>query len=334
MLDIPRLERIRLSGRPLGQMLMAWTGLATNYELPPRVRIRFEGLERVPDEPVFFAMNHTDRYNYWPFQYRLYHTAGRFTATWVKAKYYEHPAVAKFMEWMNNIPTVSRGYIITRDVLNTLDRLPESEEYAFLRARVEAVARGDGEALDASPPASLTPLFRSAHEILGRRFDPAREDWAEAADAVFRYMMRRFVDLNGEAFAKGLDLLVFPEGTRSVRLGKGHTGLSQMALKLRHPIVPVGCNGSDRVYPGGSPWARGGEIVYRFGEPITWEDMAPFHIPEEFQPFSPEAETRWEEEFQGLVDMVMGRIEALLDPRHRPVEGEDTRKTRGSARFV
>ena len=42
----------------------------------------------MPDEPVIFAMNHTDRYNYVPFQYGLWQEKDRFTATWVKGKYY------------------------------------------------------------------------------------------------------------------------------------------------------------------------------------------------------------------------------------------------------
>src|SRR5690606_29201 len=84
MLDLARLERIRLTPSPRFQRVVAYALLRPNYELPPRVDIVFEGQEKVPNEPVIFAMNHTDRYNYWPFQYSLWRRTGRFTATWVK----------------------------------------------------------------------------------------------------------------------------------------------------------------------------------------------------------------------------------------------------------
>src|SRR5262245_38265208 len=114
MLNLSRLDRIRLSPTPRFQRAVAWLFLAPNYELWPGVTIDFENIERVPDEPVVFAMNHTDRFNYWPFQYAWWRRRGRYTATWVKGKYYETALVGAFMEMTNNIPTVSRGYLITK----------------------------------------------------------------------------------------------------------------------------------------------------------------------------------------------------------------------------
>lgn len=326
MLDLPRLERVRLRGRPRGQRLLAWMMLVPNYELYPRVRIDLEGGENLPSEPVLFAMNHTDRYNYWPFQYRLWRTYDRFTATWVKGKYYQNPALGKFMELMNNIPTVSRGYIISRDFVNTVGRPPTDAEYQALRALAEG---GDAD-VRAIPGDVLT----RPRDMLGRRFDPSRETYGGAVDALFRAMMRRFVQLNGEAFEQGLDVLVFPQGTRSVRLSKGHGGLAQMALYFRRPIVPVGCSGSDLCYPGSSPLAKHGRIVYRVGEPITYEEMAPFHVPGGFEPFTPEAERDHRERFQGLVDLVMGRIDGLVDEPYRFGTERESEGVRGTSRFV
>ena len=68
MLDISRLERIKLNGNPLIQRGVARLLLGPNFNLPPRVQIDFEGVDRIPSGPVVFAMNHTDRYNYFPFQ--------------------------------------------------------------------------------------------------------------------------------------------------------------------------------------------------------------------------------------------------------------------------
>ena len=326
------MKRIRLSARPRTQKMVAWGVLAPNYSVPPGVRIEVEGYERLPDEPVIFAMNHTDRFNYWPFQYHLYRNQRRFTATWVKGKYYESALVGKFMELTNNIPTVSRGYLITKDFSATLGRRPSDEEYRVLRDRVDAVAGGR----DPGPRPDLPGtegLFERARGILGRDFDPSTERWEEAIVELFRAMMRRFVELNVEAFDLGLDLLVFPEGTRSVRLQRGRIGLAQIALKYRRTIVPVGANGCDRCYPGAAPFARPGHIVYRIGDPIRWESLAAFHIDEDYEPFTAAAETAHRDRFQGAVDVVMSRIDELLDERHKHLRDAET-AVKGSHRFI
>lgn len=325
MLDLHRMNQIRLSRWPKAQSFIALAMLKPNYELPPRVRIELEGLERLPSEPVIFAMNHTDRYNYWPFQYALRKELKRFTATWVKGKYYQNAFVGKFMELTNNIPTVSRGYLISRDFIDTVGRPPSEEEYAALRRLVE----GDGAPAEGAP----RELFERPREMLGRPFDPSRESYAEAVSTLFRAMMARFVALNVEAFDVGLDVLVFPEGTRSKRLSRGHIGLAQIALHTGRPIVPVGCSGSDHCYPGGSPVARKGHIVYRLGEPITAAELSAYQPAEPFVPFTPEAERDHRERFQALVDLVMDRIDPLLDEPYRRETGESD-GTRGVSRFV
>ena len=52
-------------------------------------------------------------------------------------------------------------------------------------------------------------------------------------------MMGRFTELNEEAIAIGLDLLIFPQGTRAKRLLPGRVGIGQIALRLGVPIVPA-----------------------------------------------------------------------------------------------
>lgn len=335
VLDLPRLDRIRLTPRPLGQRVVALGMLMPNYNLPPRTRIDLEGAERLPDEPVIYAMNHTDRYNYWPFQYRLWRSEDRFTATWVKGKYYENRFVGRFMELTNNIPTVSRGYLIARDFLGVFGRPPQEAEYVGLRKRVDRAAgivddAPEREALGAG----LAPLFESPRDMLGRPFDPARERWEDAVNALFRAMMDRFVTLNARAFEVGLDLLVFPQGTRSKRLSRGHVGLAQVALKFQRTIVPVGCNGSDVAYPGSSPLARGGHVVYRIGEPLTHDGaLAPFQGAD-FAPFTAEAERAHRERFQGLVDLVMDRIDGLLDEPYRFAPDKRSDGVAGTSRFL
>ncbi|MEO1172996.1 MAG: hypothetical protein AAFX94_13245, partial [Myxococcota bacterium] len=126
MLDAETLRRVKLSQRPFGQRFVAWVYLWPNYSLPPRVEIVVEGLDKLPDRPVILAMNHTDAYNYWPFQYTMYMTGQpRFTATWVKGKYYEKALLARFLMSTNNIPVPSRGYIISTRFRKHMGRPPD-----------------------------------------------------------------------------------------------------------------------------------------------------------------------------------------------------------------
>ena len=347
MLDLSRLERLELTRRPPWQRIMGRL-LGLNYRWLPGIEIVLEDEARIPDEPVLFAMNHTDRYNYFPFQYEIWQRYDRFTATWVKGKYYEHPFMAWFMESMLQLPTVSRGYLITRDFLSVLGRTPTDQEYGLLRAVVDARAVGDEAALP-TPPDVPEKLLRKARNPLGMpfplppdRLDPAtrgaggdREpDYADYVCALFRAMMKRFTGLNERAVEIGLDLLVFPQGTRARRLLPGRVGLSQMALHLNVPIVPVGCNGSDRVYPGASPVGKRGRIVYRIGEPIPYDALAPWHVEGGFEPFSALAERDHAARFRGVADLVTDRIDGLLDPEYQraPDAGEDA--ARGADRFL
>jgi 1-acyl-sn-glycerol-3-phosphate acyltransferase len=331
MLDLPRLKRLTLTSHPRIHDVMGYL-LEATYLRPPGTRVLAEGFQNVPRTPVIFAMNHTDRYNYFPFQVYIWKAARRYTATWVKGKYYESSFVATFMEMTNQLPTVSRGYLITKDFIATVGRPPSDEEYATLRARVDAVAFG--HELPASGVSLPTMLFERARDMLGRRFEPANESYEDALNALFGAMMRRFTELNAEALRLGLDVIVFPQGTRSKRLSRGHIGLAQLALKLKATVVPVGCNGSDHVYPGSSPFASGGTITYRFGQPIPYEAMSPYHVPADFEPFTPDAEVRHRERFQGYVDEVMERVNDLLDPEYRFTSDRASQGVKGSARFV
>jgi 1-acyl-sn-glycerol-3-phosphate acyltransferase len=323
MLDLARLERLKLVRRPFSQRFVGWF-LGVNYSRLPGIELDFEDQDRIPDSPVIFAMNHTDRYNYWPFQYTLWQRLDRFTTTWVKGKYYEGRFMASFMESMLQLPTVSRGYIITRDFLSVMKRSPTDREYALLRGVVDARAVGMNAELPA-PPDVPEMLLRKARNPMGVAYrpnpsDPTEDDYADYICALFHAMMARFVELNTHATRIGLDLLVFPQGTRSKRLLPGRIGISQIALHLKVPIVPVGCNGSDGVYPGASPFAGRGKIIYRIGEPIPYEALSAFHIDEPFVPFSAKAERDHAERFQGVADLVVDRIEGLLDPEYRRAE--------------
>jgi len=331
MLDLARIRRISLDPTARVSRTVATLLMAPNFYLLPGVKIEFQHAERIPNEPVIFALNHTDRYNYWPFQFMMWRRLRRFSAAWAKGKYYENNFVGTFLEHNNSVPTVSRGYLIAKDFLETAGRRPSNEEYNALRSYVEATVRGENPERPTDIP---DEIWSTSRNILGMDFDTSQEDYGKVIDQLFRVFMKHFTDLHADAFEKNLDVIIFPQGTRSIRLSKGRIGLAQIALHFRRPIVPVGCNGSDKVYPGGSPFARRGRITYRFGDPITYEDMADFHINEDFQPFTHEAEVKHRDQFQGLVDMVMGRINDLVDPRYQFADDQESDGVQGTARFV
>lgn len=333
MLDIPRLKRIPLSRYPFTQKVIGNLGLLPNYRLPPRVKIELEDYDRVPQGSVIYAMNHTDRYNYFPFQFAMWKTHNRFTATWVKGKYYENALMGKFMELTNNLPTVSRGYLITRDFVSALARTPTSEEYTALRSWVDKTAQGGVAETPLLSAEVSEKLLRGPRDVLGYAFDPERETYPQYINSIFREMMGLFVSLNQRALDLGLDLLIFPQGTRSIRLISGHIGLAEMALRFQATVVPVGCNGSDLCYPGASPFAKGGHIVYRFGEAIPYKEMERFHLPEDFTPFNSQHELQHKAKLQGFVDVVMDRINDLVDPKYQYGDSAEPVES-GSDRFV
>ena len=341
MLTLDVLEQIRLTDRPLVQMAVAQL-LRLNYRFPPtRTDVRIENVDAIfAPGPIYLAMNHTDRYNYFRFQERLWRQRDQFTATWVKGKYYNNPVLANFMVHTDNIPTPSKGYVITADAVALLGRPPSSELYRLVRHALDAgestddLWRAAAAELSARDRYDLDRLTKTPRDMLGLEFDHRRGPaYVESLTTLFGEMMESFVALNEQAFDLGLKVLVFPEGTRSRRLGKGRPGLAQMAVRTGATIVPIGCSGADRAYPGDSPISRGGEIVYRVGEPLTPSDeLADFQVDEEFRPFTREAD-RYADSFAAMTRLVMDRIDALLDPEYRrdasaePIVG-------GARRFV
>ena len=319
MLDLARLQRIQLRRVPAGQKVVAAI-LALDYRFPRKTEVVIDGYERIPqDRSVFLAMNHTDRYNYWPLQVRMHQRRMRYTATWVKGKYYQNPVMAWFMDQTGNIPLPSRGYVVSVDFQRGTGRAPTGDEYRALRALV------DGKPLTAMP-AGVAKWLADAG---------GAEAWATAQRARFAAMMNEVMRINRDALDEGLHVLVFPEGTRRKHLGPGHTGLIQAAWHLGAAIVPIGCNGSDRLYPGDSPWSAGGRVVYRVGDVLEPDgpELGPLRVREPFTPFTLAASQRHGQAFQAGTDVVMEHIAGLLDPEYLPAP-EEVGDHGGAERFV
>ena len=305
MLTAEFLSTLQLNQIPHGHIWWARV-LSVNYALPRKTEVVVEGIENLPtDRRVFLAMNHTDRYNSWPLQHHLHLYRKEYTCTWVKGKYYLNALIRKFLLSTNNIPLASRGYVISSRFKKAMNRPPSSDEYRLIRDLMD-----EKKGLE-----HIEQATEGLQTFLGdepqMRLDALRADFAGMSNEVIR--------LNKQAFELGHHILVFPEGTRSIRLGKGHTGLAQMAQRLGADIVPIGCSGSSKCYPGAIPWAKGGRIVYRIGKPISLDspELAPMRVTDDFIPFSYAAQQKYGQSFQQLTDTVMNQINDLLDPDHQ-----------------
>lgn len=305
MLTAEFLSRLQLNQIPKGQIW--WAKILTlNYALPPKTEVIVEGLENLPtDRRVFLAMNHTDRYNSWPLQHYLHRNRQEYTCTWVKGKYYLNALTRSFLLSTNNIPLASRGYVISSRFKKAMNRPPSGDEYRLIRDLMDEKVGLD----------KLGEASEGLQQYLGSeaqdRLDALRSDFAAMSNEVIR--------LNQQALELGHHILVFPEGTRSLKLGKGHTGLAQMAQRLGVDIVPIGCSGASKCYPGAIPWAKGGRIVYRIGQPIELNASAhaPMRVSDAFVPFSYAAQQNHGQSFQQLTDIVMNQINSLLDPEYQ-----------------
>ncbi len=107
----------------------------------------------------------------------------------------------------------------------------------------------------------------------------------------------------------GCVLLIFPEGTRSPtgELQVAKDGLAALAMRTEAAIVPIGVNNSDAVWPKGHllphPLPRR-TITVRIGEPFTTDRVVA-------------AGTDRRAAKTVATTAIMGRIAALLEPRHR-----------------
>jgi 1-acyl-sn-glycerol-3-phosphate acyltransferase len=112
----------------------------------------------------------------------------------------------------------------------------------------------------------------------------------------------------------GQVLVIFPEGTRSPtgELQQPKDGLAMLALRTGATVVPIGISNTDRVWPKGRKIPRiGGHATMRIGEPFKIADLLP-----------PEIDRKSAKRL--ATTLIMRRIAALLDPRHRgPYAGNE-----------
>jgi 1-acyl-sn-glycerol-3-phosphate acyltransferase len=315
MVDLEFLKNINLATSPWGQKFVGRAILAPNYHLFARVKIKMENIENIPKgEPVIFAMNHTDRFNYWPFQYKLWRARDYpFTTVWVKGTYFNNKILGRLLKICNTFPVPSKGYIIQELFKKKFQRSTTREEYRMIKDLLDQKV-------------SLTDVLQNAtgevRELLSDRWSrmsKAGASFLQLIERNYDTMMERVAQISlGALFEKKLSIIIFPEGTRSVTLSEGRSGIAQLALNSEKAVIPVGCNGSESVYPGSSPIARSGTITYRIGQPMTVNDhFKKLRIKEKFKLFSKESQQRYKDKFDAATEAIMKNINLLLDDRYR-----------------
>lgn len=305
MIDIDYLESIRLVPVPKGQIFIARFFLFPNYHILATVDIQIHGLEKIPkNQTVIFAMNHTDRFNYWPFQFKLWRMKDYpFTTVWVKGKYYRNVILATLLKQCNLIPVPSMRYYIQEFFVQKFGRKIKLDEYRVIKDAVDGTENSD---------AALIGKSWETRALIQDRF-------VDFIKSYYAAILDRVGDLSKSAlFEKNLNLIIFPEGTRSTILGEGKTGLAQLALNTGAVILPVGCNNSDAIYASEKlPLAKSGTVVYRVGDPLTVDGaLKPYKIREKFNLFSAESKMRYRENFEAVTKIIMERIGELVDERY------------------
>jgi len=154
-----------------------------------------------------------------------------------------------------------------------LDRLPMTSNYIFMSNHVSNI---DPPLLVPLLPRRVTVMVKKELfklPILGPAmrmadFIPVNRSNREAAIGSVREA--------ANVVRKGLDLLVFPEGTRSRdgRLLPFKKGSFHLAMDTGVPIVPVTILGTEALLPKGSVLARPGKVSIVFHAPIDPKEFA------------------------------------------------------------
>ncbi|MGE0494660.1 MAG: lysophospholipid acyltransferase family protein [Vulcanimicrobiota bacterium] len=325
MLDLQWLREFHFGRRPWGQLFIARVLLELDFRRS-HTHIVLEGAENLPsDGGAFLAMNHTDRFNYMPFMYKLDRLSLPPAAPWVKGKYYQKRWLGRILNLCDCIPVPSRGFIISLDFKRVSGHAPSAEQYRLLRDLV------DGQ-LDPSDLPDDTRLRAFITSVEGE----AQKPFLEYFHDLFARMAEQVVRINREALERGYMPLVFPQGTRSRRLSRGYTGLAQVAGHVGASIIPVGVSGADRLYPDSKPFSRGGTVIYRVGQPLRPDgpELAPFRVETPYVPLSLEAGRNHQAKFEGQTEVVMDAINQLLEPDYQYSDDRASDGVSGVRRFL
>lgn len=286
------------------------------------VRVEIEDFPEL-SSPVLFAMNHSHYFDFMQSRRAMFKQKGVLTTSFVKVRALQNRLEGTYIKSMGNIPTISRGYLISADFAQLHQRKLDEDEYRTLRNHINI-----GTPLPDAP--QYKALQESPRDMLGLGFDPQVMTYREAIGACYSKAMATTIALARTVTAAGHSLHIYPEGLFSSRLSRGRIGAVQFALALDLPIVPVGFSGMNQCFPRKKmvPNKRG-VLAMRFGEPYRI-DRSRF---QDFTPFSPEDEQRFQEPLKDETHQLMDRINTLLDEECSWGADRDGDGFKGVARF-
>ncbi|MBI3032337.1 1-acyl-sn-glycerol-3-phosphate acyltransferase [Candidatus Woesearchaeota archaeon] len=305
------LTSVDVSPKSKRQRLVTYPTLGLNFWLLPGLDIQIIGLDKlIDDQQYIFAMNHTDSFNYLPFTYKLLRS-GKNATVWIKGKNYRHWIGRKFFDAMGMIPVLPTNYLLHQMYARCFSsstndhKVLTDTEYRLLKDVFECKTTSD-DALRKSSRPELAYMLVRMDEI---RF-------------YHDQLMQQVGRLTFQALQEyGLSLLIFPEGTRNIRLDEARIGLAQVALRTEVPVVPVSCSGGPEIYPGKNPFAKKGRITYVIGDPLTVDGaLQPYAVSDSLPLLSRVSTEAHRTQFEGATKLIMQRIHDGLDDRHRNVE--------------
>ena len=266
------------------------------------VRVEIEDFPEM-SSPVLFAMNHSHYFDFMQSRRSMFKQKGVMTTTFVKVRAFQNRLEGAYIKSMGNIPTISRGYLISADFAQLHQRKLDEDEYRALRNHINM-----GEPLPDEP--CYRALQETPRDMLGFGFDPKQMTYREAVGACYSKAMATTIALARKVTDAGHCMHIYPEGLFSSRLSRGRIGAVQFALALDLPIVPVGFSGMNQLFPRKKmvPNKRG-VLKMRFGKPYRL-DRSRF---EGFTPFSPADEIQFQDALKDETHQLMNRINDLLD---------------------
>lgn len=119
--------------------------------------------------------------------------------------------------------------------------------------------------------------LRLAAGVAADYFTTSRRRWFFAAWVGAAFPLDRSGHGGHEAFdiaegllADGWNVLIYPEGTRSLtgRIGRFHPGVGLLAARTGRLVLPARIVGTADVLPKGSRWPRRSRVEVRFGAPL------------------------------------------------------------------